>query len=71
MPSMLKLLIFSAALAIVAYAVLTDADTSNVIKFSLVLLVAFCVVIVYAAAAKARRRLDTERQDKHERGSVE
>jgi hypothetical protein len=53
---MLRFLLFPGVLAVVAYATLSGSDLSDILTFSLVLLLALCWVILYAVAAKARRR---------------
>jgi hypothetical protein len=53
---MLRFLLFPAVLAVVAYATLSGSDLSDILTFSLVLLVALCWVVLYALAVQARRR---------------
>ena len=60
-PQMLRFLLFPAVLAVVAYATLGGADFSDIIKFSFVLLIALCVAVIYAWAARTKRRSDSAR----------
>ena len=54
-PAMLRLLLFPAVLAIAAYATFSGEGLLNAAKFGFVLLLALCVLIVYAFAAKTNR----------------
>ncbi len=56
---MLRFLLFPAVLAVVAYAMLRGADFSDIIKFGLVLFIATCTAVIYAWAARAKRRSDS------------
>jgi hypothetical protein len=58
---MLRFLLFPVVLAVVAYATLGGADFSDIIKFSFVLLIALCVAVIYAWAARTKRRSDSAR----------
>ena len=58
---MLRFLLFPTVLAVVAYATLGGADFSDIIKFGFVLLVALCAAVIYARAARAKRRSDNAR----------
>jgi len=58
---MLRLLLFPAVLAVVAYATLSGADFSDIIKFGAVLFLALCVAVIYARAVRAKRRSDRVR----------
>lgn len=60
-PRMLRFLLFPAVLAVVAYATLSGADLSDIIKFGFVLLIALCTAVIYAWAARAKRRSDNAR----------
>ena len=55
---MLKFLLFPTVLTVVAYATLGGADFSDIMKFGCVLLVALCAAVIYAWAARAKRRSD-------------
>jgi hypothetical protein len=57
---MLRFLLFP-AVAVVAYATLGGADFPDIIRFSFVLLVALCTAVIYAWAARAKRRSDNAR----------
>ena len=58
---MLRFLLFPAVLAVVAYATLSGADFPGILKFGSVLLIALCTAVIYAWAARAKRRSDTAR----------
>ena len=58
---MFRILLFPAVLAVVAYATLGGADFPDVIKFSFVLLTALCTAVIYAWAARTKRRSDNAR----------
>jgi hypothetical protein len=58
---MLRFLLFPAVLAVVAYATLGGADSSDIIKFGCVLLIALCAAVFYAWAARAERRSENAR----------
>jgi hypothetical protein len=58
---MLRFLLFPTVLTVVAYATLGGADFSDIMKFGFVLLVALCATVVYARAARAKRRSDNAR----------
>ena len=60
-PQMLRFLLFPAVLAVVAYATLGGADFPDIIRFSFVLLIALCTAVIYAWAARAKRRSDNAR----------
>lgn len=55
---MLRFLLFPTVLAVVAYATLGGTELSDIMTFGLVLLVALCTAVIYARAAKAKRRPD-------------
>lgn len=57
---MFRILLFPAVLAVVAYATLGGADFSDIIKFGCVLLIALCAAVIYAWAARAKRRSDND-----------
>lgn len=52
---MFRFLLFPAVLAIAAYATFSGEGLLNAAKFGFVLLLALCVLIVYAFAAKTNR----------------
>ena len=58
---MLRFLLFPAVLAVVAYATLGGADSSDIMEFGLVLFIALCTAVVYAWAARAKRRSENAR----------
>jgi putative effector of murein hydrolase LrgA (UPF0299 family) len=58
---MLRFLFVPAVLAVVAYATLGGTDFPDIMKFGCVLLVALCAAVVYASAARAKRRSDNAR----------
>ena len=58
---MLRFLLFPAVLAVVAYATLGGTDLSDIMKFGVALLVALCAAVIYAWAARAKRRSDNAR----------
>ena len=58
---MLRFLLLPTVLAVVAYATLNGAELSDIMTFGLVLLAALCTAVIYARAAKAKRRSDNAR----------
>lgn len=58
---MLRFLLIPAVLAVVAYATLGGAELLDIMKFGCVLFVALCAAVIYARAAKAKRRSDGTR----------
>ena len=58
---MLRFLLFPAILVVAAYATLGGADLSDIIKFGFVFLIALCVAVIYAWAARTKRRSDSAR----------
>jgi putative effector of murein hydrolase LrgA (UPF0299 family) len=58
---MLRFLLVPGVLAVVAYATLGGADLSDIMKFGFALLVALCAAVIYAWAARAKRRSDNAR----------
>jgi putative effector of murein hydrolase LrgA (UPF0299 family) len=58
---MLRFLLLPTVLAVVAYATLSGADLSNIVTFGFVLVVALCTAVIYARAARAKRRSDNAR----------
>jgi putative effector of murein hydrolase LrgA (UPF0299 family) len=58
---MLRFLLVPAVLAVVAYGTLGGADFPDIMKFGCVLLGALCAAVVYARAARAKRRSDNAR----------
>ena len=58
---MLRFLLFPAVLAVVAYAALGDAELLDIMKFGCVLLVALSAAVIYAWAARAKRRSENAR----------
>ena len=62
-PQMLRFLLFPAVLVVVAYATLGGADFPDIIRFSFVLLVALCTAVIYAWAARTKRRFNNAPRD--------
>lgn len=58
---MLRFLPFPTVLVVAAYAALGGADLSDIIKFGFVLLIALCAAVIYAWAARAKRRSNRAR----------
>jgi hypothetical protein len=58
---MLRFLLIPAVLAVVAYATLNSAELSDIMTFGLVLFVALCTAVIYARAARAKRRPNNAR----------
>jgi hypothetical protein len=58
---MFRFLLVPAVIAVVAYATFSRADLSDVMTFGLVLFIALCAAVIYASAARAKRRLGKTR----------
>ena len=58
---MLRFLLFPTVLAVVTYATLGSANFLDIIKFGFVLLIALCTAVIYAWAARTKRRFDNGR----------